>query len=168
MKSGGKVASLIVTVGLLMLSAVAQSAYSASQFDSFFAKFKSSVMGADTYTLQSLMSPSFDYLGSSNASPTEVFKGLHSANGWDNLQSAVQKKAIVDQDYRGKPARVLRCTPDNPTNNCLVVFQTDSSGHWKWTAMVMPEKWGRAFTWDFTGLLALQEGFLVREVNQPD
>jgi hypothetical protein len=141
MKSAaGKIACLIVTLGLLSLGAYSQSSYSSSQFDSFFAKFKASVMGADTYTLQNLMSPSFDYLGESNASPTEVFKGLHSANGWDNLQSAVQKKAFVEQDYKGKPSRVLRCTPDSSTNNCLVVFQTDSSGHWKWTAMVMPEK----------------------------
>jgi hypothetical protein len=134
-----KVASLVVTAGLLMMSASAQS-YSSSQFDSFFAKFKSSVMGADTYTLQNLMSPSFDYLGANNSSPSDVFKGLQGGNGWDNLQSAVQKKVFVDQDYRGKPARFLRCTPDSPTNSCYVVFQTDSSGHWKWNAMVMPAK----------------------------
>src|SRR5215472_9503047 len=141
MKSAArKIAIKIVTVGLLILSASAQSAYSASQFDSFFAKFKYSVMGADTYTLQNLMSPSFDYLGASNSSPSDVFKGLQGGNGWDNLQSAVQKKVFVDQDYDGKPARLLRCTPDSPTNTCFVVFQTDSSGHWKWSAMVMPEK----------------------------
>jgi len=141
MKSAAwKMANLIVTVGLLMLSASAQSAYSASQFDSFFAKFKFSVMGADTYTLQNLMSPSFDYMGASNSSPSDVFKGLQGGNGWDNLQSAVQKKVFVDQDYDGKPARVLRCTPDSRTNSCYIVFQTDSSGHWKWSAMIMPEK----------------------------
>jgi len=135
-----KIASLIVITGLLMLSASAQSSYSSSQFDSFFAKFKFSVMGADTYTLQNLMSPRFDYMGANNSSPSDVFKGLQGGNGWDNLQSAVQKKVFVDQEYDGKPARLLRCTPDSPTNTCFVVFQTDSSGHWKWSAMVMPEK----------------------------
>jgi len=141
MKSAAwKIACLIVNVGLLVMSADAQSAYSASQFDSFFAKFKLSVMGADTYTLQNLMSPSFDYMGANNSSPSDVFKGLQGGNGWDNLQSAVQKKVFVDQEYDGKPARVLRCTPDSRTNSCYIVFQTDSSGHWKWSAMVMPEK----------------------------
>ena len=135
-----KVASLIVLAGLLVLSATAQSSYSSSQFDSFFAKFKFSVMAADTYTLQNLMAPSFDYMGANNSSPSDVFKGLQGGNGWDNLQSAVQKKVFVDQDYDGKPARVLRCTPDSRTNDCYIVFQTDSSGHWKWSAMVMPEK----------------------------
>ena len=135
-----KVASLIVLAGLLVLSATAQSSYSSSQFDSFFAKFKFSVMAADTYTLQNLMSPSFDYMGANNSSPSDVFKGLQGGNGWVNLQSAVQKKLFVDQDYDGKPARVLRCTPDSRTNDCYIVFQTDSSGHWKWSAMVMPEK----------------------------
>lgn len=135
-----KVASLMVLAGLLVLSATAQSSYSSSQFDSFFAKFKFSVMAADTYTLQNLMSPSFDYMGANNSSPSDVFKGLQGGNGWDNLQSAVQKKVFVDQDYDGKPARVLRCTPDSRTNDCYIVFQTDSSGHWKWSAMVMPEK----------------------------
>ena len=141
MKSAAwKIARLIVIVGLLMLWVNAQTAYSASQFDSFFAKFKFSVMGADTYTLQNLMSPSFDYMGASNSSPSDVFKGLQGGNGWDNLQSAVQRKGFVDQEYDGKPARVLRCTPDRRTNTCYIVFQTDSSGHWKWSAMVMPEK----------------------------
>jgi len=86
------------------------------------------------------MSPSFDYMGANNSSPSDVFKGLQGGNGWDNLQSAVQKKVFVDQEYDGKPARLLRCTPDSPTNNCYIVFQTDNSGHWKWSAMVMPEK----------------------------
>lgn len=141
MKSAAwKIARLIVIVGLLMLWVNAQTAYSASQFDSFFAKFKFSVMGADTYTLQNLMSPSFDYMGASNSSPSDVFKGLQGGNGWDNLQSAVQRKGFVDQEYDGKPTRVLRCTPDSRTNTCYIVFQTDSSGHWKWSAMVMPEK----------------------------
>lgn len=141
MKSAaGKIASLVVISGLLMMSAAGQSSYSASQFDSFFAKFKFSVMGADTYTLQNLMAPGFDYMGASNSSPSDVFKGLQGGNGWDNLQSAVQKRAFVDQEYDGKPARVLRCTPDSRTNDCYIVFQTDSSGHWKWIAMVMPEK----------------------------
>ena len=135
-----KIASLIVITGLLMLSASAQSSYSSSQFDSFFAKFKFSVMGADTYTLQNLMSPSFDYMGANNSSPSDVFKGLEGGSGWNNLQSAVQKKVFVDQEYEGKPARVLRCTPDSRTNACYIVFETDSSGHWKWSAMVMPEK----------------------------
>ena len=135
-----KIVSLIVLVGLLVLMATAQSSYSSSQFDSFFAKFKFSVMGADTYTLQNFMSPSFDYMGANNSSPSDVFRGLQGGNGWDNLQSAVQKKVFVDQDYDGKPARVLRCTPDSRTNDCYIVFQTDSSGHWKWSAMFMPEK----------------------------
>jgi hypothetical protein len=135
-----KIASLIVSAGLLILSADAQASYSSSQFDSFFAKFKFSVMSADTYTLQNLMSSSFDYMGTENTVPTDVFKGLQGGNGWDNLQSAVQKKAFVNQDFDGKPARLLRCTPDSPTNNCYIVFQTDSSGHWRWSAMVMPEK----------------------------
>ena len=141
MKSAAvRIARLVVIAGLLMLSASAQSSYSASQFDSFFAKFKYSVMGADTYTLQNLMSPSFDYMGANNSSPSDVFKGLQGGNGWDNLQSAVQRKVFVDQEYEGKPARVLRCTPDSRTNACYIVFETDSSGHWKWSAMVMPEK----------------------------
>ena len=135
-----KIASVIVLAGLLVLSASAQSSYSSSQFDSFFAKFKYSVMGADTYTLQNLMSPNFDYMGANNSSPSDVFKGLQGGNGWDNLQFAVQKKVFVDQEYDGKPARVLRCTPDSRTNDCYIVFQTDSSGHWKWSAMVMPGK----------------------------
>ena len=135
-----KVASLIVLTGLLVLSAAAQSSYSSSQFDSFFAKFKYSVMGADTYTLQNLMAPSFDYMGANNSSPSDVFKGLQGGNGWDNLQSAVQKRVFVDEEYDGKPARVLRCTADSRTNDCYIVFQTDSSGHWKWSAMVMPGK----------------------------
>ena len=135
-----KIASLIIVAGLFVLSATAQSSYSSSQFDSFFAKFKYSVMGADTYTLQNLMSPSFDYMGANNSSPSDVFKGLQGGNGWDNLQFAVQKKVFVDQEYDGKPARVLRCTPDSRTNDCYIIFQTDSSGHWKWSAMVMPEK----------------------------
>jgi len=135
-----KIASLIVSTGLLMLSANAQASYSSSQFDSFFAKFKFSVMSADTYTLQNLMSSSFDYMGTENTVPTDVFKGLQGGNGWDNLQSAVQKKVFVNQDYDGKPARLLRCTPDSPTTSCFVVFQTDSSGHWRWSAMVMPNK----------------------------
>ena len=141
MKSAAvRIARLVVIAGLLMLSASAQSSYSASQFDSFFAKFKYSVMGADTYTLQNLMSPSFDYMGANNSSPSDVFKGLEGGTGWNNLQSAVQKKVFVDQEYEGKPARVLRCTPDSRTNACYIVFETDSSGHWKWSAMVMPEK----------------------------
>src|SRR5579864_5517467 len=108
-----KIAGLLVMAGLLVLSAYAQS-YSSSQFDSFFAKFKFSVMGADTYTLQNFMSPSFDYMGANNSSPSDVFKGLQGGNGWDNLQSAVQKKVFVDQDYDGKSARILRCTPEGP------------------------------------------------------
>ena len=135
-----KIGSFIVIVALLMVAASAQSSYSSSQFDSFFAKFKLSVMGADTYTLQNLMSPSFDYMGVKDSSPSDVFKGLRQGSGWDNLQSAVQKKAFVDQVYDGKPARFLRCTPDSPTSNCFVVFQTDSAGHWKWNAMIMPGK----------------------------
>ncbi|SRR5579862_2232492 len=136
----GKIAGLVVIAGLLMMSAAGQSSYSSSQFDSFFAKFKFSVMGADTYALQNLMAPSFDYMGANNSSPSDVFRGLQGGNGWDNLQSAVQKKVFVDEEYDGKPARVLRCTPDSRTNSCYIVFQTDSSGHWKWSAMVMPEK----------------------------
>ena len=140
MKSGSlKVASIIVTAGLVMLSASAQSV-SSSQFDSFFSKFESSVMSADTYALQNLMSQNFDYMGTVNAIPSEVFKGLRGADGWGNLQSAVQHREFVNQSYQGKPARLLRCTPDSPTNNCYIVFQTDSSGHWRWRAMVMSAK----------------------------
>jgi len=132
-----KIGSLIVSSMLLTLSAQAQSS---SEFDSFFGKFQRSVMSADSSALQDLMSQSFDYMGTINAAPSEVFKGLRGGGGWNNLQSAVQNKQFISQSYRGKPARFLRCTADSPTNNCFIVFQTDSAGHWRWRAMVMPEK----------------------------
>ena len=112
---------------------------SQSDFDSFFLKFKEAVMSADTYQLQILMADKFDFMGTTDASPPDVFKGL-GTDQWANLQSAVKNKVFVTKPYNGKPARVLQCTPLTAHNYCYVVFQNDSSGHWRWKAMVMPEK----------------------------
>lgn len=112
---------------------------SQADFDSFFSKFEAAVMSADTYQLQNLMADKFDFMGITDASPQDVFKGLGSGQ-WPNLQSAVKNKVFVTQPYNGKPARFLRCTPPTAHNNCNVIFQNDSSGHWRWKAMVMPEK----------------------------
>jgi hypothetical protein len=112
---------------------------SQADFDSFFSKFEAAVMGADTYQLQNLMADKFDFMGITDSSPQDVFKGLGSGQ-WPNLQLAVKNKVFVTQPYNGKPARFLRCTPPTAHNNCYVIFQNDSSGHWRWKAMVMPEK----------------------------
>ena len=111
---------------------------SQSDFDSFFLKFKEAVMSADTYQLQILMADKFDFMGTTDASPPDVFKGL-GTDQWANLQSAVKNKVFVTQPYNGSPARFVR-TPPTALNNCYLIFQNDSSGHWRWKAMVMQEK----------------------------
>ena len=110
-----------------------------ADFNSFFSTFTAAVMSADTYQVQNLMADKFDFMGTTDASPVEVFKGLGSGQ-WSNLQSAVKNKVFVTDTYKGKPARFLRCTPFPVTNNCYVIFQFDRSKHWRWKAMIMPEK----------------------------
>lgn len=110
-----------------------------ADFNSFFSKFTAAVMSADTSQLQNLMADKFDFMGTTDVSPAEVFKGLGSGQ-WSNLQSAVKNKVFVTETYRGKPARSLRCTPLTVVNNCYVIFQIDRSKHWRWKAMIMPEK----------------------------
>jgi hypothetical protein len=131
-----KIASSVIMASLITLPVHSQSP---PEFHGFFSKFKTAVMGADAYKLQDLMARDFDFMGTTNVSPSEVFKGLGSGQ-WLNLQSAVQKGVFITQTYRGKPARLLRCTPEAANLHCYVVFQTDTAGHWNWKAMVMPEK----------------------------
>jgi hypothetical protein len=131
-----KIANFVIAASLMTLSAHSQSP---REFDSFFSRFKTAVMSADTLSLPYLMAHDFDFMGTTNVSPSDVFKGLGSGQ-WMNLQSAVQSRVFVSQTYKGKPARFLRCTPLTAYNNCYVVFQTDNSGHWRWRAMIMPEK----------------------------
>ena len=129
-------ASAAIIASLLTLPARSQSQ---AEFKGFFSEFKAAVMSADTYKLQDLMAHNFDFLGNTDASPDDVFKGLGSGQ-WTNLQSAVQKGEFVTQDYKGKPSRLLKCTPDAPDHHCYVVFQTDASRNWRWRALVMPQK----------------------------
>ena len=128
-------------IALTMATLIVLSPRSEAQadFNSFFSTFTTAVMSADTYQLQNLMADKFDFMGTTDASPGEVFKGL-STRHWSNLQSAVKNKAFVTETYKGKPARFLRCTPLAVTNNCYVIFQVDRSKHWRWKAMIMPEK----------------------------
>jgi len=107
------------------------SSQSPPSFDSFFSKFKNATVSADTYQLQDLMAREFDFMGTTNISPSEVFKDLGSGQ-WANLQSAVRNELFISQVHRGKPARFLRCTPVEVNHNCYVVFQIDSSGQWRW------------------------------------
>jgi hypothetical protein len=132
-----KIANFVIAASLITLSAQSQSP---REFDSFFSRFKPAVMSADTLQLQDLMAHDFDFMGTTSVSPSDVFKGLSSSGQWTNLQSAVQSRVFISQTYKGKPARILRCTPLTVDNNCYVVFQTDNSGHWRWKAMVMPPK----------------------------
>jgi hypothetical protein len=131
-----KIANAVIIASLFTLPARSQSQ---TDFKSFFSGFKAAVMSADTYKLQDLMAHDFDFLGNTDASPEEVFKGLGSGQ-WSNLQSAVQKGEFVTQSYKGKPSRLLKCTPGSPDQHCYVVFQTDTSGNWRWSALVMPKK----------------------------
>jgi len=133
------IAIMILGVSCIVLSTDAQSQ---SDFNDFFSKFKMGVMSADTFQLQNLMADQFDFFGTTNVAPSQVFRGLSSDGGqqWRNLQSAVQARVIISQTYRGKQSQVLKCTPLSSTNDCYVVFQTDGSGHWRWKAMVMPQK----------------------------
>ena len=133
--------SVVVRIVALAIavSCLALSVSSESPFNDFFSKFKAAVMSGNTNQLQDLMSQEFDYMGTTNASPAEVFKGL-SAGQWINLQSAVQAGVFTVHPYKERPARLLKCTPATTYNTCYVVFQTDSSGNWRWKAMVMPEK----------------------------
>jgi hypothetical protein len=130
------IATAVIIASLSTLPARSQSQ---TDFKSFFSEFKAAVMSADTYKLQDLMAHNFDFLGNTDASPEDVFKGLGS-DQWTNLQSAVQKGEFVTQNYKGKPSRLLKCTPGAPDHHCYLVFQTDTSGHWRWSAMVMPKK----------------------------
>lgn len=138
MRSLPFIPTLVITASLMTLSAQSQSPDRG--FDAFFSKFKPAVMSADTLELQDLMAQNFDFMGATSVPASEVFKGLNSSGQWVNLQSAVQKTVFVSQPYKGKPARLLRCTPLVANNNCYVVFQTDTSGNWRWKAMVMPQK----------------------------
>jgi hypothetical protein len=131
-----KIANAVIIGSLLTVPARSQSQ---AEFKSFFSEFKTAVMSADTYQLQDLMAHDFDFLGNADASPQDVFKGLGS-DEWTNLQSAVQKGDFVTQNYKGKPSRLLKCTPGASDHNCYVVFQTDTSGKWRWSALVMPKK----------------------------
>ena len=92
--------------------------------------------------MQDLMAYEFDYMGTVNVSPSDVFKDL-GLGQWNNLESAVQSRVFLTQDYRGKPAKLLRCTPLDVDHSCYLVFQTDSSRQWRWKAMLMPRKPGR-------------------------
>lgn len=135
--------SSAVNLGTVLIAATLMSSSAGSQsqsdFQKFFLEFKSAVMSADTYQLQDLMASQFDFMEETNVSPGDVFRGLGSGQ-WPNLQSAVRNKMFITQTYKGKPARFLRCTPETVTNNCYVIFQTDSSKLWRWKAMIMPDK----------------------------
>ena len=128
----------IVTI-TIVVSCLALSVSSESPFSDFFSKFKAAVMAGNTNRLQDLMAQDFDYMGTANATPSTVFKDLSSGQ-WINLQLAVQAQAVTSQTYKDKPARLLKCTPATAYSKCYVVFQTDSSGNWRWKAMIMPEK----------------------------
>lgn len=131
-----------LAIALTMATFIVFSPRSQAQadFNGFFSAFTAAVMSADTYQLQNLMADKFDFMGTTDASPVEVFKGLGAGPQWSNLQSAVKNKVFVTETYKGKPARFLRCTPSTEINNCYVIFQIDRSKHWRWKAMIMPEK----------------------------
>ena len=128
---------MFIVISLISLSAQSQSA---SEFDSFFTRFKAAVMRIDTNRLQDLIAHDFEYLGAINVTPSDVFADLGVSDEWSNLQSAVQTNVLRVSTYEGKPARFLQCTPPTKINNCYVIFQTDASGRWLWKAMIMPPK----------------------------
>lgn len=128
---------IVLTIATLIVLSPRSEAQ--ADFNTFFSTFTAAVMSADTYQLQNLMADKFDFMRTKDVSPVEVFKELSSGQ-WSNLQSAVKHKVFVTETYKGKPARFLRCTPLTSINNCYVIFQTDRSKHWRWKAMIMPEK----------------------------
>lgn len=101
--------SIVVHIGMTAIAASCLSLNMPSQspFSDFFSKFETAVMAGNTSQLHNLMAHEFDYIGSTNATPSEVFKGLSSGQ-WLNLQSAVQAEAFTSQPYKDKPARLLK------------------------------------------------------------
>ncbi len=128
---------------LLALTATSSWAQNSTQnFSAFYARFRTAVAHKDEAALKTMMDPHFAFLRAENVPPPVVFQALAADGGlqWANLQQAVRQQPAV---YQGKDAaqvgtRILMCTPTQVIYNCLVVFNQDSQGRWKWKGMVQP------------------------------
>ena len=69
--------SIVVHIGMTAIAASCLSLNMPSQspFSDFFSKFETAVMAGNTSQLHNIMAQEFDYIGSTNATPSEVFKG---------------------------------------------------------------------------------------------
>ena len=140
-RSGALLLSAVLLVNPVHLAAKQKAT---QDFNTFLATFKTAVAQKDTDALASLMSPRFDFIRATDVPPGAVFSGLDSNHGqqWLNLRQAVQGTPVP---YAGsgpyKNSRVLRCTPLQVTDNCLIIFMKDSQNRWRWRAMVMPATW---------------------------
>lgn len=123
---------------LLLASALS---WGQSDFNPFFSEFQAAVARKDQAALSKMMSSHFDYFQARGVSHVTVFQQLDAEGGkqWANLQNAA-KGGPIEQTYDGKPARELQCTPTNTAYRCLIVFQQNSQGRWRWKGMIMPRK----------------------------
>ncbi len=128
---------------LLIVVAVPSVAQNSAAFNSFYTKFQAAVASQDQGALTSLMSSSFDFMQSQNVAPADVFTGLSDNNGlqWTNLQETATRTPVnYPPGPSGRQRKVVQCMPTQIIYNCLVVFEKNSAGKWRWRGMTMLEK----------------------------
>jgi hypothetical protein len=138
-----KTAYRYVVILVLCLCCVPGAHPAAKDFAGFFAKWKAAVEQRDENALTAMMASPFAFIRAENVAPADVFRGLDANGGlqWQNLQQAAQRQPV---SYRSgnatTPAKVLQCTPTEPTYSCLVMFTQDSQLGWRWKGMIMPTR----------------------------
>jgi hypothetical protein len=115
-----------------------------AKFKAFFAEFQQAAAHKDHAKLEHLMMSSFDYFQAQHVAHAVVFRHLDAEGGtqWINLQHSVQgSPKIVGQQYKHRPARLLQCRATHDLYHCVLAFQQDNVGDWRWKAMVMPHRY---------------------------
>jgi hypothetical protein len=114
------------------------------KFKAFFAGFQQAVAHKDRAKLEHLMMTSFDYFQAQHVAHGVVFHHLDAEGGtqWINLQQSVQGSPnVVIQEYKHRPARLLPCRATHDLYHCVLAFQQNNYGDWRWKAMVMPHRY---------------------------